>query len=139
MFIFGVQCERCKPLFNNKPFLDGTGSAPNECQPCQCHNHSTTCVYMPALDVSPNDRNSGGGGMCQNCLHYMVGNQCQDCKQMYFREDGKSLDAEDVCRPCDCHTSGTLGTDLICAMVRFMFNLTPDIQLGINLVLFACL
>nr|XP_006813188.1 PREDICTED: usherin [Saccoglossus kowalevskii] len=117
----GTMCERCKPLYNDKPFRYGDQVNAYNCKPCECYGHATSCSYIESEDPFPNDHNRGGGGVCTNCQHNTAGNRCDQCKTNYYRELGKSLDAIDVCSACSCNIAGVVdGGD--CAKVGGQCN-----------------
>lgn len=64
----GKHCERCCPLYNQKPFRIGTPQKENRCEKCQCHGHAEECRYSPDIDkrnLSVNIRGKMmGGGVC---------------------------------------------------------------------------
>ncbi|MBN3306045.1 USH2A protein, partial [Amia calva] len=111
----GDNCERCQPLFNNKPFRLGDQVQAYNCQPCQCHGHADSCHYDPTLDSFPNDHFRGGGGLCINCQHNTTGRNCDVCKSLFFREVHARLSAPDVCKPCDCNELGTVNGSRLCS------------------------
>ena len=100
-----MQCDRCQPLYNAKPFRDS-----DPCRPCQCYGHATSCIYNETLDSDPSRHDLGGGGQCINCTDNTTGNQCDACVEGYFRRTGRSMSAEDVCEPCNCSTEGIADT-----------------------------
>ncbi|KAK3093068.1 hypothetical protein FSP39_010666 [Pinctada imbricata] len=107
-------CNRCQPLYNNKPFRRGDQVSPNNCVMCQCHGHADSCVYNASLDLFPDDAILGGGGVCQNCQHNTTGAQCDTCIHMHYRPVGKSKFDKDVCRPCSCYTNGIVDSNMDC-------------------------
>lgn len=67
------QCQRCAPLYNDKPFRSGDQLQPMNCRPCQCHGHALTCHYDVTADEQPDEHYQGGGGVCDNCMHNTAG------------------------------------------------------------------
>eukprot|EP00794_Sanderia_malayensis_P020024 gene20024-21985_t len=112
-FTEGPQCERCQPLYRDKPFKRGVINDAYPCKKCNCNNHATSCTYNRLLDSNPNDRASLGGGVCDNCMHNTTGRFCHTCKPMFYRPSGKAPNAIDACSPCDCTGAGvvTQGSD----------------------------
>ena len=111
------QCERCMPLYNEKPFKIGDQINAYNCKMCQCYGHAASCAYDQSADPFPDDHNRGGGGRCVNCQHNTIGRLCDGCAPLYYREVGKSLYDVDVCSPCDCYSPGVMGNNLDCNKV----------------------
>ena len=122
------QCDSCKPLYNDKLFRPGDQLNAFNCKPCQCYNHASSCVYNASLDPFPSDHNRGGGGMCVDCAHNTEGRNCQKCKQFYFRAEGTSLSAVDVCKSCDCNAVGMTDANAECLRVRIQSEVFCLIQ-----------
>ncbi|XP_062584554.1 usherin-like isoform X1 [Saccostrea cucullata] len=113
-FTQGNKCEECQPLYNNKPYRDGDLVNSFDCKPCECHNHSDSCVYNATLDLFPDDHDLGGGGVCVNCQHFTSGQFCETCVPLYYRPRGRSKYDPDVCVPCLCSEAGVEGGELDC-------------------------
>ncbi|KAM9316854.1 usherin [Gastrophryne carolinensis] len=113
----GSNCERCLPLFNDKPFHQGDHVNAFSCRPCQCYNHSSSCHYDATVDPYPHDHGRGGGGVCHNCLHNTTGRNCEVCKDSFFRQLDADPAAIDVCRTCDCNEDGTVNKSQNCEKV----------------------
>uniref|UniRef100_A0A3Q1ERN5 Usher syndrome 2A (autosomal recessive, mild) n=1 Tax=Acanthochromis polyacanthus TaxID=80966 RepID=A0A3Q1ERN5_9TELE len=69
----GNNCQRCAPLYNDKPFRPGDQLLPMNCRPCQCHGHALSCHYDVGADDQPDEHYRGGGGICDNCIHNTTG------------------------------------------------------------------
>ncbi|XP_018411554.1 PREDICTED: usherin [Nanorana parkeri] len=110
----GNNCDRCLPLYNDKPFRQGDHVNAFNCRPCQCYNHSSSCHYDATVDLYPHDHESGGGGVCDNCLHNTTGRNCEVCKDDFFRQFDADPAATDVCQPCDCNRKGTVNKSHDC-------------------------
>ncbi|SPP85142.1 laminin subunit alpha [Drosophila guanche] len=102
----GIQCNECCPGFEQKKWRQNTNARPFNCEPCNCHGHSTECKYDEdvnrkglSLDIHGH---YDGGGVCQNCQHNTVGINCNKCKPKYYRPKGKHWNDTDVCSPCQC-------------------------------------
>ncbi|EGV92554.1 Usherin [Cricetulus griseus] len=108
------QCDRCLPLYNDKPFRSGDGVHPFNCKPCQCNNHARSCHYDASVDPFPLEHSRGGGGVCDNCQHHTTGRNCESCQDYFYRPIGADPSALDVCKPCDCNRAGTRNGDLLC-------------------------
>ncbi|XP_075415206.1 laminin subunit gamma-3 [Tenrec ecaudatus] len=93
----GVDCERCLPFFQDRPWARSTASAAQECLPCNCSGHSEECSFDPELF-----RSTGHGGRCHHCRHHTTGPHCERCRENFYRWDPKM-----PCQPCDCHLSGS--------------------------------
>ncbi|XP_077967518.1 usherin-like isoform X1 [Styela clava] len=113
----GNLCEKCLPLYNNKPFHEGTQTEAFDCQPCECYGHADSCHYDETLDPFPNDFYSGGGGRCDNCKHHTTGINCEKCAEFYFRMEETSLDDSNVCLSCDCHAFGVVNGTMDCEKI----------------------
>ncbi|XP_078086591.1 usherin [Mustelus asterias] len=113
----GDNCERCQPLFNDKPFHQGDQIHAYNCKPCQCYEHAISCHYDTSIDPFPHDYFQGGGGVCDDCQHNTAGRNCEWCKEYFYREVGISLSATDVCKPCDCLQSGVINGSLLCDQI----------------------
>jgi len=110
----GENCNRCLPLYNNKPFQRGNIGNPFPCIKCECNEHADSCVYNQFLDSHPSSRTLGGGGVCVNCQHNTTGRFCEVCKDRYYRASGKNLTDKDVCSPCGCEGPGVQSGKLDC-------------------------
>ncbi|CAK1588443.1 unnamed protein product [Parnassius mnemosyne] len=102
----GPQCAACCPGFEQKKWRISQNWNRFACEPCNCHNHTTECVYDTEIDEKRLSLdihgNYEGGGVCQNCQHNTEGINCNKCKPTYFRPYGKKWDEIDVCQPCNC-------------------------------------
>ena len=119
---FNFQCNRCKPLYNNKPFQRGDQDDSYPCVKCECNEHASSCVYNQSLDTSPNSRTQGGGGVCIDCQHNTTGRFCEVCKERFYRESGKILKSPDVCTPCACEVPGVQSGKLDCVKVSALLR-----------------
>ncbi|XP_036133319.1 usherin [Molossus molossus] len=116
-FTEGPHCDRCLPLYNDKPFRQGDPVHAFNCKPCQCHSHSRSCHYDSSVDPFPSEHQRGGGGVCDACEHNTTGRNCEQCKDYFFRAVGADPSAIDVCQPCDCHHVGTRNGSRLCDQV----------------------
>ncbi|XP_048488928.1 laminin subunit alpha [Plutella xylostella] len=102
----GPQCAECCPGFEQKKWRISQNWDRFDCEPCNCHNHSTECVYDPEIDANGLSLdihgNYEGGGVCQNCQHNTEGINCNKCKPTFYRPYGKQWGELDVCAPCEC-------------------------------------
>ncbi|KAM9408306.1 LOW QUALITY PROTEIN: usherin [Pholidichthys leucotaenia] len=110
----GNNCQRCAPLYNDKPFRSGDQLQPMNCRPCECHGHAISCNYNILADDHPNEHYRGGGGVCDNCMHNTTGKNCELCISRFFRREDSDPTSVDVCQPCNCHTAGTVNSNLDC-------------------------
>ena len=92
----GTNCDQCLPLFNNEPWERATSTAANQCEMCECNNHTDVCIYST----------STGTGQCVNCTANTSGSQCELCLPFFFHPQGSPLDSAVPCLPCDCESSG---------------------------------
>ncbi|KYO43601.1 usherin isoform J [Alligator mississippiensis] len=118
----GDQCDRCLPLYNDKPFHSGDQVHAYNCKPCQCYSHAVSCHYDVTLDPFPNEYDRGGGGICDNCQHNTTGRNCELCKDFHYRQAGADLSAIDVCKPCECYAAGTKNNSLLCDKIGGQCN-----------------
>ncbi|XP_040890182.1 netrin-4 [Toxotes jaculatrix] len=103
----GDHCEKCAPLYNDRPWRPANGSSgePNPCQKCECHGHADTCHFSQRAWLS-----SGGtsGGVCDGCRHNTVGRRCQRCRHGYHRHPSWPLSSPHTCTRCWCDPQGSL-------------------------------
>ncbi|XP_071393953.1 netrin-4 [Centroberyx affinis] len=103
----GEHCERCAPLYNDRPWRPANGSSgePNPCQKCECHGHTDSCHFSQRAWLS-----SGGtsGGVCNDCRHNTVGRRCQRCRHGYHRHPSLPLHSPHACTRCWCDPQGSL-------------------------------
>nr|XP_018671138.2 usherin isoform X1 [Ciona intestinalis] len=124
----GYQCERCKPLFNNKPFRIGDTDSSYDCQQCECHQHALSCHYEEGLDPNPGDHFRGGGGVCDDCLHNTAGRHCEQCATLFYRMSERALEAVDVCKPCGCLRAGVVNETMDCAKIDGQCECKPRVR-----------
>lgn len=108
-------------MYNNKPFRHGDKTDSYPCVKCECNKHAERCYYNKTLDPNPASRNTAGGGVCMDCKHNTTGRYCETCAKNFYRENGKSLQAVDVCKPCECVGPGTQSGMTDCAKVRHLY------------------
>ncbi|XP_049885179.1 laminin subunit alpha [Pectinophora gossypiella] len=125
----GPQCAQCCPGFEQKKWRISQNWNRFECEPCNCHNHTTECIYDPEVDekrLSLDIRGRyEGGGVCQNCQHNTEGINCNKCKPTYYRPYGKQWGEIDVCQPCNCnlhYSTGNCGEEFGQCECRPEFN-----------------
>nr|XP_004672060.2 usherin [Jaculus jaculus] len=116
-FTEGLHCDRCLPLYNDKPFRRGHPGHTFHCKPCQCHGHSRSCHYNSSVDPFPEEHLQGGGGVCEECQHHTTGRNCEQCQDYFFRQVGADPSAVDICMPCDCHPAGSRNGSLLCDQI----------------------
>ncbi|NXY88567.1 LAMC1 protein, partial [Alcedo cyanopectus] len=97
---FGVDCEKCLPFFNDRPWRRATAESANECLPCDCNGRSQECYFDPELY-----RSTGHGGHCTGCSDNTAGAHCERCRDSFYR-----LGSEEGCLPCSCNPVGSLST-----------------------------
>ncbi|XP_058131204.1 usherin [Dasypus novemcinctus] len=121
-FTEGLHCDRCLPLYNDKPFRQGDQVHAFNCKPCECNSHSRSCHYDITVDPFPFEHRRGSGGVCDDCEHNTTGRNCELCKDYFFREVGADPSAIDVCKPCDCDKVGTRNSSLLCDQIGGQCN-----------------
>ncbi|XP_055540243.1 laminin subunit alpha-1 isoform X2 [Wyeomyia smithii] len=109
----GTHCDKCCPLFNQRPYRMGTPFMANKCEKCECNGHAKACYYDKEVDeqsLSMNIRGKmSGGGVCLNCTRFTTGINCEQCMPFYYRPEGRLPNAEEPCLPCDCSALGSTG------------------------------
>ncbi|XP_058457360.1 laminin subunit alpha [Malaya genurostris] len=102
----GIHCADCCPGFEQKKWRQNTNARPFQCEPCNCHGHSSECTYSEEIDEKHLSLdihgNYEGGGVCQNCQDNTEGINCNKCKNTFYRPYGKHWNETDVCQPCNC-------------------------------------
>ncbi|KAM6459617.1 usherin [Liasis olivaceus] len=113
----GNNCDRCQPLYNDKPFHPGDQVHAYNCKPCQCFGHAISCHYNRTMDYFPNEYYRGSGGVCDNCQHNTSGRNCELCNDSFYQHVDADLSALDVCKPCECYTAGTKNGSRLCSKI----------------------
>uniref|UniRef100_A0A8C1MUB0 Laminin, alpha 5 n=1 Tax=Cyprinus carpio TaxID=7962 RepID=A0A8C1MUB0_CYPCA len=110
----GPSCERCCPGFNQFPWKPATTYSANECEPCNCHRHSSECYYDPEIEQRRASLNIQGqyrgGGVCIECQHHTTGINCERCIPGYYRSPDHPLESPFACSKCQCESEFTDGT-----------------------------
>ncbi|XP_075995983.1 netrin-4-like [Genypterus blacodes] len=103
----GDHCERCAPLYNDRPWqaANGITGTPHECQKCKCHGRARSCHFSRGLWLATGRRS---GGVCDDCQHNTEGRHCQNCKKGFYRDLARPKTDPNSCRPCSCHPVGSL-------------------------------
>ena len=91
----GTNCEKCEPLFNDRPWMPARSGQTNECKQCQCHNHARSCHFDADIYESTNFTS---GGVCDDCLHNTYGRNCEKCKEDFYRDPRLSIDHINTCK-----------------------------------------
>nr|CAB3264471.1 NET1a netrin precursor [Phallusia mammillata] len=100
----GVNCEKCKAFYHQRPWKRASRSSANECVACECHLHSKKCRFDAELYEK-----TGNGGVCLKCRHHTYGRFCHMCKPGYHRNNNTSIASPTACKPCGCHPVGAAG------------------------------
>ncbi|XP_072238807.1 netrin-4 [Leuresthes tenuis] len=103
----GDHCEKCAPLYNDRPWRPANGSSgePNPCRKCECHGHADSCHFSQRVWLSSNGTS---GGVCDNCKHNTVGRRCQRCRRGYHRHPSLPHKSPHACTRCWCDPQGSL-------------------------------
>ncbi|XP_049588800.1 netrin-4 isoform X1 [Syngnathus scovelli] len=103
----GLHCEKCAPLYNDRPWKPANGSSgeANQCQKCECHEHADSCHFSRRAWLS-----TGGlsGGVCDGCRHNTFGRRCQRCRHGYRRHPNLPINSPHTCQRCWCDHQGSL-------------------------------
>jgi hypothetical protein len=91
----GNNCERCLPLYNDRPWAPARNNEKNECKKCECNNHAQSCHFDEAIFDE-----SGGisGGVCDYCQHNTKGRFCELCVENHYRDPQRSKEDPFTCR-----------------------------------------
>ncbi|XP_024136655.1 netrin-4 [Oryzias melastigma] len=103
----GDHCERCAPLFNDRPWQAANGimGTPHGCQKCKCNGHASSCHFSRGMWLATGRRS---GGVCDQCRHNTEGRRCQSCRRGYYRDASRPKSAADSCKPCTCNPVGSV-------------------------------
>jgi laminin beta 1 len=91
----GVNCERCLPLYNDRPWMAARAGKTNECKRCECNNHATECHFDETVF---RDKGQTSGGVCDSCQHNTYGINCEKCKEDFWRDPKKGIDDAHTCK-----------------------------------------
>ncbi|XP_067941186.1 laminin subunit gamma-1-like [Watersipora subatra] len=94
----GADCGQCLRTHNDRPWAPASITQPSTCQECQCNGRSDLCYFNQTLY-----ERTGSGGYCEGCRDFTDGPHCELCRRNYYRSDPR-----DVCRPCNCDTTGSV-------------------------------
>ncbi|XP_069485260.1 laminin subunit beta-4 isoform X2 [Ambystoma mexicanum] len=101
----GLNCERCKDLYNDVPWKPAEGLQDSACKKCNCNSHSEKCHF----DMDVYQANYGlSGGVCDDCQHNTFGHHCELCKPFFYHDPLRDISDPYACIPCDCDPEGTL-------------------------------
>ncbi len=100
----GTNCEKCKPLYNDRPWAPARSGEANECKKCECNNHARSCHFDEEIYK---ESNFTSGGVCDNCEDNTEGRNCERCKKDFWRDPTKPIDDITTCKPCLCSKDGT--------------------------------
>lgn len=78
LFISGSRCDVCADNYYGNPEVPG-----GSCQPCNCSDK---------IDITRPGNCDPRTGKCLQCLFNTQGDQCEECKDNFFR-----LSPDDVC------------------------------------------
>ncbi|XP_050395638.2 laminin subunit alpha-3 isoform X1 [Patella vulgata] len=119
-FTDGRECERCLPMYNDRPWRAGTYSpypngTPNECTKCECNDHATSCMYNSTV----------GRGVCIDCQHNTTGQHCEECVQGFFPNTTLPLNDTQRCTECSCEVLGVTDTNSSCIQTTNVLGQLP--------------
>ncbi|CAB4038180.1 Hypothetical predicted protein, partial [Paramuricea clavata] len=102
----GVNCEKCKDLYNDRPWRPAEQGKPNECKKCECNGHADKCNFDRAVWEASGQTS---GGVCIDCQHNTIGTKCEKCKPLHYQDPNLLISDPNVCKPCDCDPVGAVG------------------------------
>ncbi|KAG8183116.1 hypothetical protein JTE90_024425 [Oedothorax gibbosus] len=109
----GENCDKCCPLYNQKPWSLGTSDSAELCEPCECYSHSDQCHYEQVVAdkrLSINTKGKyQGGGVCDKCKHHTTGINCEQCDDGYYRPSDVPRNHTKPCKKCQCTGVGMTG------------------------------
>ncbi|XP_075455855.1 laminin subunit beta-4 isoform X2 [Ascaphus truei] len=100
----GLNCEKCQEFYYDAPWRPAVGLDDQTCRRCNCNRHSETCHFDTVVFM---DNNGTSGGVCENCQHKTMGNQCELCKPYFYHDPLRDISDPFTCIPCDCDQQGT--------------------------------
>ena len=53
----GNNCQKCLPMYNNRPWQPAEYGKANECELCECNGHASSCTFDEKLYAANGDRN----------------------------------------------------------------------------------
>lgn len=91
----GNNCEKCLPLYNDRPWEPARAGRTNECKKCNCNEHADSCHFDDEVY-----RQSGmtSGGVCDNCRHNTFGINCEHCLENHWRDPTREITDYDSCK-----------------------------------------
>ncbi|XP_055508928.1 laminin subunit beta-4 [Leucoraja erinacea] len=105
----GINCERCKDLFNDSPWQPARGTEANECKRCNCNGHSERCHFDIAVYLASG---SVSGGVCEDCQHNTMGQNCDQCRPFFHQDHGRTISDPYTCVPCNCDPEGSVNNGM---------------------------
>ncbi|CUT99307.1 netrin 1 [Echinococcus multilocularis] len=127
----GADCERCAPGYLDRPWARATNEDANVCKgrhcgdsfPCQCNNHTNSCMFDINLY-----RKSGGrsGGVCLSCAHNTEGINCHECIAGFTRHPGHSIFSPSACQACECNLHSNS-----CTFSQHLYLLSKKVSGGV--------
>jgi len=94
----GPDCDKCLPLYNDRPWRRGSRDEPGECHECECNGLADSCYFDAELY-----RTTGRGGHCVNCRDNTDGPNCAQCLPFHYRHPQTNR-----CTACNCNDIGSL-------------------------------
>uniref|UniRef100_UPI00358ECAA5 laminin subunit gamma-1-like n=1 Tax=Myxine glutinosa TaxID=7769 RepID=UPI00358ECAA5 len=95
----GRNCEKCLPLYNDRPWQRAMSNNPHACQKCDCGPlGAERCQFNSSLFTM-----TGKGGKCINCYGGAFGIHCNLCQPGRYRVHRNA-----PCQPCLCNVHGSV-------------------------------
>ncbi|XP_072530162.1 laminin subunit gamma-3 isoform X2 [Salminus brasiliensis] len=94
----GMDCQRCGPFYQDRPWARATADSANQCVMCNCSGRADECVFD-----AEQYRSTGSGGRCVGCRDNTAGPHCEHCRDNFYRPSSLL-----PCYNCSCNTMGSV-------------------------------
>ncbi|KAK6316217.1 hypothetical protein J4Q44_G00137410, partial [Coregonus suidteri] len=74
----GVDCQKCHPFYQDRPWARATGDSANQCMKCNCSGRADTCACSMRIQVP---QYSQWGGALLDCRDQTDGQHCERCRE----------------------------------------------------------